>query len=133
MTAPPDDVGPHPKPPARRRAASGWARAGLVAAAALGVVVLFAPLVSQQSTTSDGVTVIRAVSLWQTQPAVALTIAVVVGLAELPVLVRRSPHRRSITGMVAALLGVLTLLGILSIGIFVGPVFLLVLIAAIRD
>lgn len=132
MTVPPDDIGPDSRAPGR--GASGWARAGLVAAAALGAVVLFAPLGSQRSTTSDGVTFTRSVSLWQTQPGVALTIVVVlVALAAVPVLVRDSPHRRSITGAVAALLGVLTLLGILSIGIFVAPVFLLVLIAAIRD
>ena len=115
-----------------RGAPSRWAVAALIVAVVMGAVILFAPL-GQRTTTENGVTTSGAVSLWQTQPITALTIALIlIALAAIPVLAGSSRFRRPVMVVVAILLGTLTLLGILSIGVYVLPVFVLALIAAIR-
>jgi hypothetical protein len=95
------------------------------------IVFLFAPLGSSESSTSKNV---EHVSLWQLNGwRILIILGLPVVFAAVPVLLRRSPHLRTLLGASAVLLTTFVFLGILSIGIYYLPSAGLVIAAAFRE
>jgi hypothetical protein len=98
------------------------------------IVFLFAPLGTQESSSSGAAATSERVSLFTLN---GWRIVVVLGLpvlfALVPVVRRRSAHLRTLLAASAVLLTTFVLLGILSIGIYYLPSAILMIAAAIKE
>lgn len=110
----------------RDRPAESVAHRWNIVAVAVSILTGFAavllPLGSRSSAESNGAATTTRVSLLSNEgPSVLIVVAIPVLLVALPLLLRSATARRRARMVIAVLLGVLVLLGAMSIGVFFVP------------
>lgn len=108
-----------------------WNLIAFVLGTAAVVVLLTVPFGSSVTEDSSGQSVSESVSLFDNEgPVVLLVLAAPVMLLGVPLLISAPRAARRVRITVATLLGLLTLLGALSIGVFFLPAWLLMFASA---